>query len=42
MIGDSAYRQLLSRLEAQGYDTARFERVPQDPSQLGRPGFQSP
>jgi apolipoprotein D and lipocalin family protein len=29
-------------MDAMGYDTSRVRRVPQMPSQLGRPGFESP
>jgi hypothetical protein len=31
---DSTYRAILARLEAQGYDTKAFVKVPQLPSQL--------
>jgi apolipoprotein D and lipocalin family protein len=41
-MSDDTYRALLARLDAMGYDTARFRRVPQSPEQLGQPGFQSP
>lgn len=41
-IPDAKYRELLGRLEAQGYDVSRFRKVPQQPEQLGKPGFQSP
>jgi apolipoprotein D and lipocalin family protein len=42
MMSDDTYRALLSRLDAMGYDTTRFRRVPQSPEQLGQAGFQSP
>lgn len=38
-ISDEDYRALLARLDAMGYDTSRFRRVPQVPTQLGQPGF---
>lgn len=41
-ISNAAYRDLLGRLDAQGYDTSLFKRVPQTPDQVGKPGFQSP
>jgi apolipoprotein D and lipocalin family protein len=41
-MSDDTYRALLARLDAMGYDTARFRRVPQSPEQLGAAGFQSP
>jgi apolipoprotein D and lipocalin family protein len=41
-MSDETYRALLARLDAMGYDTARFRRVPQTPAQIGQPGFQSP
>jgi apolipoprotein D and lipocalin family protein len=41
-MSDDTYRALLARLDAMGYDTARFRRVPQSPEQLGQAGFQSP
>ncbi|WP_260392936.1 lipocalin family protein [Ralstonia sp. SET104] len=41
-MSDADYRAALGRLEAMGYDTSRLRRVPQFPSQLGQPGFQSP
>ena len=41
-IDERKYRELLGRLEQQGYDTTRFQRVPQTIEQLGLPGFQTP
>ncbi len=41
-MDDATYRGLLARLDAMGYDTARFRRVPQTPDQLGQPGFITP
>ena len=41
-ISDVEYRDLLGRLDAQGYDTSLFLRVPQTQDQIGKPGFQSP
>ena len=41
-ISDDIYRSLLRRLDAMGYDTSRFRRVPQRPDQLGKEGFASP
>jgi apolipoprotein D and lipocalin family protein len=41
-MSDATYRELLGRLDAMGYDTALFRRVPQRPDQLGLSGFQSP
>ncbi|HEV3428587.1 MAG TPA: lipocalin family protein [Paraburkholderia sp.] len=38
-ISDADYRALLARLDGMGYDTSRFRRVPQLPSQVGQPGF---
>lgn len=40
VISDSEYQSLLERMQAQGYDTGQFRRVPQTPEQLGKPGFQ--
>ncbi|MBV8062430.1 MAG: lipocalin family protein [Nevskia sp.] len=39
-IGESRYHELLARFDQQGYDTTRFQRVPQHIDQLGQPGFQ--
>ena len=36
---EAKYQEMLTRLEAQGYDTARFRRVPQQREQLGKPGY---
>ncbi len=41
-MDDGTYQALLRRLDEMGYDISRFRRVPQFPSQLGQPGFQSP
>lgn len=41
-MSEDVYRSLLARLDAMGYDIARFRRVPQSPEQIGQPGFQSP
>ena len=41
-MSDADYRAALDRFEAMGYDITRFKRVPQFPSQVGQPGFQSP
>ncbi len=41
-MSDDTYRTLLGRLDAMGYDTSRFRRVPQRPDQLGKAGFASP
>jgi apolipoprotein D and lipocalin family protein len=42
MMSDDTYHALLARLDAMGYDTTRFRRVPQSPEQIGQPGFASP
>jgi apolipoprotein D and lipocalin family protein len=42
MMTDDTYHALLARLDAMGYDTTRFRRVPQSPEQIGQPGFASP
>ena len=34
-LPDATYREILNRLQAQGYDPARFEKVPQIPPQTG-------
>ena len=39
-MDEAAYRALLGRLAAVGYDTNQFRRVPQSPEQVGQPGFQ--
>ncbi len=41
-MSDETYRSMLARLDAMGYDTTRFRRVPQSPKQLGQAGFQTP
>ncbi|MFX1673989.1 lipocalin family protein [Paraburkholderia sp. A2WS-5] len=41
-ISEDAYRALLARLDAMGYDTSRFRRVPQLPGPAGQPGFAKP
>jgi apolipoprotein D and lipocalin family protein len=41
-ISEAKYHELLARFDQQGYDTARFQRVPQTIEQLGLPGFQTP
>jgi apolipoprotein D and lipocalin family protein len=41
-MSEDTYRALLARLDAMGYDTSRFRRVPQRPDQVGKPGFASP
>ena len=40
-IGEQQYAALLARFGQQGYDTERFQRVPQTIEQLGLPGFQA-
>lgn len=35
-ISEEDYRALLARLDAMGYDTSRFQRVPQVPGQIGQ------
>ncbi|MFX8339504.1 lipocalin family protein, partial [Acinetobacter baumannii] len=39
-MSDDRYRELLQRLDAQGYDTSRLLRIAQRPEQIGAPGFQ--
>ncbi len=39
-MDDATYRALLRRFAALGYKTDNFQRVPQTPSEIGRPGFQ--
>ena len=39
-IDAATYRRLIARLDAQGYDSSRFLRVPQRAEQIGQPGFQ--
>jgi apolipoprotein D and lipocalin family protein len=38
-IDDATYQDLLARLDQMGYDTSRFLKVPQKPSDLGKPGY---
>lgn len=40
VIPEWNYAGLLARLALQGYDVSRFRRVPQQPEQIGRPGFE--
>ncbi len=40
VIDDATYQSLLGRFAAEGYDTAKFRRVPQRPEQIGQDGFQ--
>lgn len=40
VIDNAAYAGLLEKFAAQGYDTSRFLKVPQQREQLGQPGFQ--
>lgn len=39
---EAKYQEMLTRLDQQGYDIARFRRVPQQREQIGKPGFFSP
>lgn len=39
-MDDATYQALLQRFAAEGYDTSQFSRVPQQPEQIGKPGFQ--
>ncbi len=39
-MDDSTYQALLGRMAQQGYDAAKFQRVPQLAEQIGQPGFQ--
>jgi apolipoprotein D and lipocalin family protein len=39
-MDDATYHSLLQRFADQGYDTSLFLKVPQDPSQIGKTGFQ--
>jgi apolipoprotein D and lipocalin family protein len=41
-ISEAAYRSLLERFDALGFDVSRFRRVPQHPEQIGKPGFLPP
>lgn len=40
VMDDATYAMNLAKLDAQGYDTSRFKRVPQRVSQIGAEGFQ--
>ncbi len=40
-ISDADYQKLLAQFSRQGYDSSRFQRVPQSIEQLGLPGFQT-
>jgi len=39
-LDDATYAKLIAKLDAQGYDTSRFRKVPQSAEQIGQPGFQ--
>ncbi len=39
-LDDPTYQSLLKRLADEGYDPAKFKRVPQKPEEIGQPGFQ--
>jgi len=39
-MDDAQYAQLLNKFTGYGYDTVRFQRVPQFAEQVGKPGFQ--
>lgn len=39
-MDDATYAALLAKFATFGYDTARFQRVPQFREQVGQPGFQ--
>jgi apolipoprotein D and lipocalin family protein len=39
-LDDAQYQVLLGRFAEQGYDIGQFRRVPQQPDQIGQPGFQ--
>jgi apolipoprotein D and lipocalin family protein len=41
-MDDDTYTSLLGRFAALGYDPAMFQRIPQFPDQLGKPGFMKP
>ncbi len=41
-VSEDVYRSLLTKLDAMGFDTTRFRRVPQFPGQIGQPGFYAP
>ncbi len=40
-IPDADYRDLMQRFAALGYDTTKFRKIVQHPSQIGAPGFWS-
>jgi apolipoprotein D and lipocalin family protein len=40
VMDDATYQALLRRFQAQGYDITLFRKVPQEPGQIGKPGFQ--
>ena len=40
-ISDAAYAELLIKMDQQGYDTSRIQRIPQQAGQIGQPGFQA-
>jgi apolipoprotein D and lipocalin family protein len=40
VIDEATYQSLLHRFADQGYDITQFRRVPQQPDQIGKPGFQ--
>lgn len=40
-MDDAAYAALLARLSGLGYDTTQLKRIPQQPEQIGLPGFAS-
>lgn len=39
---EATYRELLAKLSAQGFDASTLRKVPQQPFQLGQPGFATP
>lgn len=42
VMDEDLYQSLLERFETLGYDASRLLKVPQQPSQMGQPGFQTP
>jgi apolipoprotein D and lipocalin family protein len=38
---EETYQAVLTRLDAMGFDIARFKKVVQFPEQIGKPGFHS-
>ncbi|SAK93833.1 lipocalin family protein [Caballeronia ptereochthonis] len=38
-MSEETYQTMLTRLDALGFDTARFRKVVQFPEQVGKPGF---